>query len=246
MNRAIREFAAGRRSCFVLDFQRLIRWQGYRTLCDDKSLVSRSDQYTDSGFKALAEDLQSITLAARGGVKKVLVLDLDNTLWGGVLGEDGPSGIQLSEDGIGKGYRDFQKCIKAVKSIGIILAINSKNNESDIEEFFERSSMSSMMLLKYGDFAARRVNWNSKVDNIVEIAAELDLGTDSIVFIDDSPTERALVRQYLSEVAVPEFPSDPTALKSWFLREVVYRYFPRVRLTEEESEIQAVRAQHSA
>lgn len=231
MNGALRAFAGRQRNVFMLDFTRLVRLHGYYTLYDAKYWYLGRVKYAQAGFQALAEELGGLVCAIRGGAKKVLVLDLDNTLWGGVLGEDGPDGVRLSEDGIGKAYRDFQKCIKALKSLGVILAINSKNNESDVQEFFENSPM---MVLKYDDFIARRINWNNKVDNLREIAAELNLGTDSLVFIDDNPAERELVKQHLGEVAVPDVPSDAALLKTWFLGQVIYRYFPRVSLTDED------------
>ncbi len=223
--------AEGRRNVFFLDFKRLIQWHGYSAFFDEKYWYLGRIKYSELGFKSLAEDLQNLLRAIHGMAKKVLVLDLDNTLWGGVLGEDGPAGIRLSEDGVGKSYRDFQKCIKALKSTGILLAICSKNNEDDVRELFDRSSM---MVLKYSDFASRRINWNNKAENLQQIAEELNLGTDSLVFIDDSPTERALVRQFLPDVTVPDFPIDLAQLKSWFLRQIVYQHFPRIRLTDED------------
>lgn len=231
MNRDLRNFAVGHHNVFILDFHRLVRLHGYKVFYDDKYWYLGRIKYAQAGFKALAYDLGNMVCSIRGAAKKVLVLDLDNTLWGGVLGEEGPNGIRLSEDGTGKAYRDFQKCIRALKSAGVILALNSKNNEDEVRQFMEQSTM---MVLKYDDFVVRKINWSNKVDNLREIAAELNLGLDSMVLIDDSPTERALVKEYLREVAVPDFPPDAALLKTWFLSNVVYRYFPRIRLTEDD------------
>lgn len=231
LNRQLRDFASRRHNVFLLDFARLQRLHGANAFCDDKYWYLGRIKYTHAGFRALAEELNGLWCAINGKTRKVLVLDLDNTLWGGVLGEDGPGGLQLSEDGLGKAYRDFQKAIKGLKSLGVLLAINSKNNESDVREFFANSPM---MVLRYEDFVSRKVNWNNKVENLREIAEELNLGTDSFVMIDDSAAERALVRQYVPEVATPEFPKDPAQLKRWFLSDVVYRYFPKVALTTED------------
>lgn len=229
MNEMLRAFARNVSNVFLWDFQRLLRLHGRAFFYDDKYWYLGRIKYTQNGFKAMAEDLDGLLRAVRGISRKVLVLDLDNTLWGGVLGEDGPEGVKLSEDGIGKAYRDFQKCVKALKAIGVLLALNSKNDEDAVREFLEKSPM---MVLKSTDFAAQRVNWKNKADNLREIAKELNVGLDSLVFVDDSPAERALVRQCVGEVAVPDFPADAALLKSWFLGEVVYRYFPRVKLTE--------------
>jgi FkbH-like protein len=161
-------------------------------------------------------------------------LDLDNTLWGGIIGEDGIEGIKLSEDGIGKVYRDFQFLIKGLKDIGIPLGIVSKNNINDAKEVFEKHPM---MVLKFEDFIIKKINWNNKVDNIKEIAKELNLGVDSFVFIDDNPVERDIVRQYLPEVVVPDFPEkEITELPEWFINEIIYNYFARTTLTEEDKE----------
>ena len=231
LNRLLRDFAARRRNVFLLDFSRLLRLHGANAFHDDKYWYLGRIKYTHAGFRALAEELSCLWAAISGKARKVLVLDLDNTLWGGVLGEDGPGGLQLGEDGLGKAYRDFQKAIQGLKSLGVLLAINSKNNESDVRDFF---ASSPMMVLRYEDFVSRKVNWNNKVENLREIADELNLGVDSFVMIDDSAAERALVKQYVPEVATPDFPKDPAQLKRWFLSDVVYRHFSRVALTAED------------
>lgn len=138
--------------------------------------------------------------------KKCLVLDLDNTLWGGVAEEEGPGGIALGLEGLGGNFLAFQQRIKDLYDQGIILAINSKNNEKSVLEIIENHPN---MILREKHFAALRINWRDKADNMREIAQELNIGLDAIVFLDDEPYNRALVASKLPEVTVPDMPKDP-------------------------------------
>ena len=178
-------------------------------------------------FKKLAWEVRLLVDAYLGKSRKVLVLDLDNTLWGGVVGEVGINGIQLSEDGEGKIFRDFQKEVQKLLSLGVLLCVASKNNYTDAMEAIKTHSM---MVLKEKDFVCFRINWNSKVQSLMEIADELSLGLDSFVFIDDNPVERELIRSSLPAVAVPDFASDKTSYKRWFIENVAYRYFLKLKL----------------
>lgn len=139
-------------------------------------------------------------------MKKCLVLDLDNTLWGGIVGEDGKDGIALSLQAPGNSFIAFQQAILDYYDRGIILAINSRNNPEDAWEVI-RSHPN--MILKEQHFAAHRINWQDKAENLRELAQELNIGLDAMVFLDDDPTNRALVRAVLPEVEVPELPADP-------------------------------------
>ena len=161
--------------------------------------------------------------------KKCLVLDLDNTLWGGVLGEDGISGIQVDGDYPGKAFHYWQEGLKELGRGGVILAICSKNNQADVEELFRVREMP----LKLEDFACMRIDWNDKAANIRAIAEDLNIGLDSMVFVDDNPTERELIRQQLPMVAVPEWPSLPYELPA-FYQQLVQEYFAVYTLTEED------------
>lgn len=162
--------------------------------------------------------------------RKCLVLDLDNTLWGGVLGEEGPEGIRIGGDYPGNAYLLFQQGIRELARTGVILAVCSKNNEADVLEVWERNPE---LVLRRGDFAARRINWRDKAGNIRELAAELNIGLDSMVFVDDNPAERELVRRMVPEVAVPDFPEQPYRLPE-FLRDMADRYFRIYALTAED------------
>jgi FkbH-like protein len=148
----------------------------------------------------------NLLISDKGLSKKALVLDLDNTLWGGIIGDDGLDGIKASMgDPKGEAFLNFQEYCKRLKSRGIILAVCSKNSlENAILPFRENLDM----ILKEDDFVVIKANWNNKADNIREIANEINIGLDSIVFVDDNPAERNLVREFLPEVSVPEVPLD--------------------------------------
>ena len=162
--------------------------------------------------------------------KKCLVLDLDNTLWGGILGEDGMNGIKIGGDYPGKAYHLFQEALLELSKSGVILTICSKNNEDEVLEALDKNPF---MVLNKDSFAAWRINWKDKASNIREIAEELNIGLDSMVFVDDSPSERELIRQSLPMVAVPEFPSQPYDLVP-FYKSLVEIYFRVFTLTEED------------
>jgi FkbH-like protein len=139
-------------------------------------------------------------------MKKCLVLDLDNTLWGGIVGEDGMEGLALSLTAPGNSFIAFQQAIVDHYDRGVILAINSRNNEADAMNVIRNHPN---MILKEHHFAASRINWEDKAQNIRELANELNIGLDSMVFLDDDPTNRALVRSLVPEVEVPELPESP-------------------------------------
>jgi FkbH-like protein len=155
----------------------------------------------------LADELLRYAQAHLGRTKKCLVLDLDNTLWGGVLGEEGPDGIEIGPGGaVAEAFLDFQRTIAMLKSRGIMLAINSKNNEEDVREAFR---LRAEMPLKLEDFSAVRVNWQNKHENLLAIAEELNIGVDSLVFVDDNPAECALIEEMLPDVRIVRLPADP-------------------------------------
>ncbi len=164
--------------------------------------------------------------------KKCLVLDLDNTLWGGILGEDGPEHLKIGGDYPGKAFLLFQQQILELQKRGIILAVCSKNNEEDVWEFTENSRD---QVLKKEHFAAWRINWNDKASNINELAQELNIGLDSMVFLDDQPAERDLVRAMVPEVSVLDFPTAPYLLPSFF-KNMQEEYFCIYKASEEDRE----------
>lgn len=144
--------------------------------------------------------------SVRGVFKKCLILDLDNTLWGGVIGDDGLENIQIGTLGIGKAFSEFQYWIKSLKNRGIILAVCSKNTESVAKEPFENHPD---MVLSLDDIAVFIANWENKPDNIRKIQSILNISFDAMVFLDDNPFERNMVRENIPEITVPELPEDP-------------------------------------
>lgn len=167
-----------------------------------------------------------------GTPRKVLLLDLDNTLWGGLAGEAMQDPVKLSEEHAGLAYKNLQRVLLQMQRQGVLLGIVSKNNEEDAMEIL--SGHPHMVLLPEC-FAARKINWKEKHENILEIAKELNLGVDSFVFFDDNPAERALVRELLPEVAVPDFPEKPEDLAP-VMTEIYRKYFAKPVLTDEDRE----------
>lgn len=161
-------------------------------------------------------------------MKKCLVLDLDNTLWGGVVGEDGLEGIKLALTSPGNHFVAFQQAILDVYHKGVILAVNSRNNYEDAMEVIRNHPN---QILKEHHFAAFRINWNDKAENIKELAKELNLGLDSFVFLDDDETNRSLVRSLLPQVAVPDLPNDPKEYTRFFNN---LDYFSSTVITDED------------
>ena len=131
-----------------------------------------------------------------GLTKKCIVVDLDNTLWGGIVGEDGFDGIRLGPQPPGNAFVEFQKYLKALSQRGILLAINSKNNFDDAIQVIREHPF---MILKESDFSCIKINWNNKASNMQEISKELNIGLDSFVFFDDDPINRELIRENMPE-----------------------------------------------
>jgi FkbH-like protein len=232
-NEALKSFAADHDNVFILEFDRLVRLHGYTTLFDEKYWYLGRIRHSARGFAVLAQELGYVAACLEGKARKVLILDLDDTLWGGIVGEEGWQNLRLSHDGPGLAYLEFQKEILALKRTGVLLAISSKNNEADVREVFEKNQE---MQLSWDDFVAREIHWDQKPAAVARIAEHLGLGLDALVFLDDSPAEREMVRQLLPEVAVPEFPRDVALRNRWFVTDVVYPYFSKRRLTREDLE----------
>jgi FkbH-like protein len=195
-----------------------------------------------------ARDIRAALGALSGGPRKLLVLDLDDTLWGGIVGDVGWEGLRLGGlDGIGEAFVDFQKAVKDLKRRGVVLGIVSKNEESVALEAIRRHPA---MVLKVEDFVGWRINWTDKARNILELTQALNLGLQSVVFIDDNPVERARVREALPEVYVPEWPKEEflytSALRNLrcFDAPALSREdLERTRMYEEESQREALRQQ---
>ncbi len=170
--------------------------------------------YTPMALAELAQESFKFVRAKLGWTKKCLVLDCDNTLWGGILGEDGKDGIKIGTDYPGSAYLDFQKEILGLYQRGVLLALCSKNNEADVLEVLDNHPN---MLLRRDHFAAWRINWRDKAANLREIALELNIGIESLVFADDSEFETNLVREFLPQIKTLQLPSESPAKYRWIL-----------------------------
>jgi FkbH-like protein len=169
--------------------------------------------FSSTVFQEASQDILAALNGIQGRSRKVIILDLDNTLWGGIVGETGWQKLRIGgHDPTGEAYADFQRQLKRLRNRGILLAIVSKNEEKIALEALQQHPE---MVLKLDDFAAWRINWQDKAQNIVELMAELNLGLDSAIFFDDTPFERARVKEALQEVLVPDLPADPMEYPSW-------------------------------
>jgi FkbH-like protein len=232
LNARLAAIATSKPNLLVIELEVLFRRYGENALVSNAFWYTGRIRYTAKMFDLLAQTIRRALDAYAQKSRKVLVLDLDNTLWGGIVGEVGATGISLAEDGPGRCFRDFQRALKAIRKTGVLLVALSKNNTSDVNEVFEKNQM---MVLKREDFVIIRANWQSKAENIITIADALSLGVDSFVFIDDNPVEREEIIRFLPEVAVPEFPDRPEELSSWFFRDVVAAYFGKYVITAEDA-----------
>ncbi len=191
---------------YVLDYEGLVAEIGREAWQDERNWASARLPISAHCLTRLASEWLRFLHPLMGRVCKVLALDLDNTLWGGVIGEDGMAGIQLGDDYPGAAYRNLQRAILDLTHRGVLLAICSKNNAADAMEALEKHPQ---MILRPSHFAAVRINWNEKAQNLREVAAELNLGLDAIAFLDDNPAERNWVRSQAPEVTVIDLPDDP-------------------------------------
>ena len=214
-NRNILETFAGAVRVQVCDVDALYSYYGYRESLSPVMLSMAYCPFSEMFLARLAENIVASVRAQKGLSRKCLVLDCDNVLWGGVIGEDGLDGIQLGPDSPGREFVDFQKAVLELYGQGIVLAVNSKNNNEDVRRALAEHPH---MVLRERHFASIQANWLDKPLNMQRIAEELKLGVDSFVFIDDNPAERAMMRRMLPEVDTLEMPSNP-ALFARTLRE---------------------------
>ena len=205
-NRLLAAELSDRKSVFIWDFDRFVRNYGHERLYDPKMWYVSRNPYRQAAYPAVAEDVGRYILSALGRTKKCIVLDLDNTLWGGVAGEDGIDGIALGHTYPGNCFRDFQKELLKLYHRGILLAINSKNNEQDALDIVDNHPD---MVLRRHHFAATRINWQDKATNLREIAHELNIGVDSCIVIDDNAVECELLRRECPECDVVQLPDKP-------------------------------------
>jgi FkbH-like protein len=205
LNQAIAEELRGHERTFLLPLESVIAAVGRERGTNPKMWYMASMKLAEPALAELAKYSMRYIKPLKGLTRKCIVLDLDGTLWGGIVGEVGPEGVSLGPTAPGVEYVEFQKALLNLTRRGIILAICSKNNPEDALPVIRAHPH---MVLREEHFAAMRINWRNKAENIREIAQELNIGLDSLVFIDDNPNERELVRQVLPDVLTVDLPKD--------------------------------------
>lgn len=205
MNLALAKGISGLPGALLLDFDHVLASVGLRTSLDDRGERTAGAPFSLSALRALSEAQARCLHALGGATAKCVIVDCDNTLWGGIVGEDGLAGLLMGETGGGWRHNQLQKSLRILRHRGIVLALCSKNDKADVQSVLRSHPE---CLVSESDFVAMRVNWDDKVDNITAIAQELNLGLGHIIFLDDNPFECELVRYSLPEVHVLKWPED--------------------------------------
>jgi FkbH-like protein len=206
INRRLSEESRAYPNVFLNDVDYLASWVGRRSWFDEKLWALAKSPCALDHLPLLAKNILDVVLASQGTVAKCIVVDLDNTMWGGIIGDDGVDGIRVGHHGDGEAFVAFQEYLFELSKRGLILAVCSKNNhETALLPFRQRHEM----VLREEHFVMFVANWNNKADNITLIKETLNIGYDAMVFLDDNPFERNLVREMLPDVIVPELPEDP-------------------------------------
>ena len=229
LNMKLHQLCADDARINILDMDHVLSCVGKSHAHDPRMYYLAKMEWTESALQSISSELTRYVSAILGKAKKCLVLDLDNTLWGGIVGEDGVDGILIGDGSPeGEAFLDFQRYIRGLKGRGVILAICSKNNLDDVETVFEKRED---MLLSLDEFAALKINWERKHLNLQSIANELNIGTDSMVFVDDNPAECELVRQLMPEVETVELSGDPSTYISKLQK---IPSFEKIEITDED------------
>jgi len=206
-NKKLKEKLLDVNSVYVFDFFKFVIKHGENNVFNFQNYLFGDIKISLDYIPYLANELVPYVISFLGLTKKCIVVDLDNTLWGGVIGEDGFDGIRLGPQPPGNAFIEFQKYLKALSQRGILLAINSKNNFDDAIQVIREHPY---MILKEGDFSCMKINWNNKASNMLEISEELNIGLDSFVFFDDDPVNRELIKENMPEITTPDLPHDPS------------------------------------
>lgn len=219
LNYLLEESMKDRKDVYPLDLLSIQICLGQKEFYDTALYYNAKMSVTMDAVPYIAKGVTDIIKTFNGSFKKAVILDLDNTLWGGVVGDDGTWGIEIGEYQRGHVFSDFQRWLKQLKDRGILLCICSKNNEDTAKDPFINNDE---MILKLDDISIFVANWEDKASNIKMIQKNLNIGMDSIVFIDDNPFERNLVRSMISEITVPELPNDPENYLSFLQNENLF------------------------
>lgn len=214
---------------YFFDLSKFEKNIGTKNFYDERLWYSVKSPFSYNGFEEISKGLSEIFFTINNKRSKCLVLDCDNVLWGGIVGENGVNKIKIRNSNGDSEYSDFQKEILNLHKSGVILAICSKNNIEDVEEVFEKRED---MLLKLSDFTIVKANWNNKADNIIQISKELNIGLDSIVFVDDSKFEINLVNKFLPEVKTIHLEKEKSEQNRYKLTSS--KYFLTSNLTKED------------
>ncbi len=227
MNEQLAQRVDNTPGCYLLDSDRWLTQS--RTGYSSRTYFAAKLPFTTDTFHTAGRDIFFAIKAITGRSTKLVVIDLDNTLWGGIVGDDGWENLKLGgHHSAGEAFVEFQRYLKSLARRGILLAAASKNDEAVVWEAFEKNPY---MVLQKKDFSAWRINWNDKAENIAEIVAEMNLGFQSVMFVDDNPSERSRVKEALPEVNVIDLPLSPS-----LYREAVENFgcFDQASLTKED------------
>jgi len=215
---------------YPVDIEEIAALAGKDNAFDSSSRFSDRQPFSPLGTRSIADRIAAMCIQIRNYPLKCLVLDCDNTLWGGIVGESGPENIVLSDSGPGKAFKVFQQEIVRLHKQGVILAVCSKNDTCDVLEVMEKHPH---MLIRPPMISCFRINWDDKPKNMLQISAELKIGLDSIMFVDDSPSERGMMRSAVPEITVLDLPLDPSYFVDALLKST--RFWP-VQLTKDDAE----------
>jgi HAD superfamily phosphatase (TIGR01681 family) len=230
LNYELMQFATRQTNFYMVDISSIQNHTGKTAFFQTSVYINTEMVLSLDAVPLVAVKTVDLIAALYGKFKKCLILDLDNTMWGGIIGDDGLENIQIGSLGIGKAFSEFQYWIKKLKNRGVILAVCSKNTEHIAKEPFEKHPD---MVLHLDDIAVFVANWENKADNIRQIQSILNIGFDSMVFLDDNPFERNMVRENVPEVTVPELPEDPADYLEYLY---TLNLFETVSFSNEDSE----------
>jgi FkbH-like protein len=206
VNERLRSFASETPNVYTIDCDHIASWHGKRAWFDERLWFYSKSFCHPEALPHVAGQAVDVFKAVRGRGVKCIALDLDNVLWGGTIGEDGLGGIRLGELGDGEAYVQFQTWLKELRRRGIVLGVCSKNDE---EKALEPFRAHPDMVLREDDISCFIANWEDKASNLIDLTKRLNIGLDSVVFLDDTPFERNLVRELAPDACVPELPADP-------------------------------------
>ena len=217
------------KNLYVLDIDEIFSSHGIEKCFDSRNFILSRCRISSLGIEVIAKSLKKIANRIFKSSKKALLLDCDNTLWGGVIAEDGMNKIKIGEEGVGLAFLEFQKAVKRLKDQGILIILLSKNIEADVFKVFKAHSG---MALKKKDISAHKINWHEKSKNILKISSDLGLSLDSFVFWDDNPIEREKVKLKLKAVDVIEPDQD---VSNWAKQLLEYDGFSKFNITKNDS-----------